>query len=162
MRREDRVAPSAGQGRRAHEDQRKNSASSLNSQQLAEWQRLTARIRALREPLRFSVDLRPTASALSDPRFGASVMLLLVECARSAFSEGRRECHGCCQPWTPKRAPVAVAIVEFLSFKGGGLVGICPECWDRPDRLQVAMAGFKRDFGLSSIDAATIHAGAWA
>ena len=84
-------------------------------------------------------------------------MHLLVECARTAFGDGQRQCHGCCRPWARKRAPVAVAMIEFLSFKGAGVVGICPDCWDRPDRIAVAMAGFKRDFHMASVEIAPIH-----
>ena len=159
MRREGRKAGGPGRGAPASEGLRHPSATSLDSQQRAEWQRVKDQIRDLNEPLRFSADLRLTAQALSDPRFGPHILRFLVECARSAFSGGQRECHGCCKPWDRKRVPVAVAMVEFLSFEGAAVVGICADCWDRPDRLAVALAGFKRDFGMASAQVATVHEG---
>ena len=143
----------------AHEDRRHYSAGAWESRQHAEWRQVKTQIRGLKVPLRFAVDLRPTPDALCDPRFGSRVLQLLMECGVSAITGGVRECHGCCRRWTRERAVVAVGVVEFLNFQGGGLVGLCSDCWDRPDRIQIALDGFKRDFGLASIEAASIHDG---
>jgi hypothetical protein len=156
---EDHVAGRGAHPGPAHEDRRHHSASSLERQQRAEWQRIKARIRGLNEPLRFSAHLLPTLDALRDPRHGADVLRLLMECGVSAFTGGARECHGCCRRWTRQRALVAVGIVEFLTFEGTMLVGVCTDCWDRPDRLRLAVAGFQRDFGMTSIEVAPVHIG---
>ena len=132
---------------------------SLESQQRAEWQSLQSRIRDLGEPVRFAIDLLPLPRALDHPRFGAGVLSLLRECYRSAHGGGDRECHGCCRRWTGERTFGAVGIVEFLNVDGAGLVGLCRECWGRPDRIQIALQGFQRDFGLASIEVAPVHEG---
>ena len=157
---EDHVAGRDATPDRTREDRQHHSAASLDSQQEADWRVLQERIRALDEPLQFTADIMPTAAALLHPKFGNAVLHLLAECYRSATSGGTRECHGCCRPWTRERAVVGVGIVEFLNVQGLGLVGLCPACWGRPDRLQIAIAGFQRDFGLRSVEVAPIHAGA--
>ena len=134
-------------------------ASLLGHQQRAEWQSLQARIQILGEPVRFEIELLPLPQALNHPRFGAGVLFLLRECYRSAHGGGDRECHGCCRRWTRERTFGAVGIVEFLNIDGAGLVGLCRECWGRPDRIRIALQGFQRDFGLSSIGVAPVHEG---
>ena len=133
------------------------SAASFESQQVAEWRALRTRIADLKEPLRFVVDLLPPHQALNRPRFGVGVLHLLTACYRSAHSGGDRECHGCCRRWTRQRTFGAVGIVEFLNIEGAGLIGLCHECWNRPDRLQIAVQGFKRDFGLTSVESMLIR-----
>ena len=136
---EDHVAGRGATPSRPSEDRRDNSPTSLESQQKADWHALQSRIRELGKPLRFALDLLPTHEALNDPRFGVSVLRLLTECYRSAHGGGSRGCHGCCRRWTRERLFGAVEIVEFLNIDGASLVGICRECWARPDRLQIAI-----------------------
>ena len=57
------------------------------------------------------------------------------------------------------RPVVAVGAVEFLGIDAALLIGLCSDCWSRPDRLQIAVAGLKRDFSLPEIEVATIHGG---
>ena len=156
---EGRIARRDATSHPANEDRRHYSANASESQQTAEWLRIKAQIRGLKVPLRFTAKLRPTLDALCDPRFGRSVLRLLMECGVSAVTGGSRECQGCCERWTRDRSVVAVGVVEFLNFEGSGMLGLCPESWDRPDALQIAIAGFKRDFGLASIEVASIHDG---
>ena len=143
----------------ASEDRRDYSANAWESQQTAERLRIKAQIRGPQVPLRFTAKLRPTLDARCEPRFGLSVLRLQMECGVGAVTGGSRECQGCCERWARNRSVVAVGVVEPLNFEGGGLVGLCPESWDRPDRLRIAIAGFKRDFGLASIEVASIHDG---
>src|SRR3954470_12188931 len=75
--------------------------------------------------------------ALNHPQYGADVLRLLTECYPSAHAGGDRECHGCCQRWTQERTFGALGMVEFLNIDGAGLVGLCCECWGRPDRIQI-------------------------
>src|SRR3954454_10374467 len=106
----------------------------LDRQQQADWHSLQSRVRSLGEPLRFAVEVLPARAALNYPLFGPAILQMLSECHRSACVGGDRECHGCCRPWTRQRSFGAVGIVEFLNIPGAGLVGLCTECWSRPDR----------------------------
>ena len=133
-------------------------APSADYQQKVEWRRLKKRLRKQKLPLRLTLNLLPTRDALINPRFGSATMQLLLECGATAIAGGTRECEGCAQRWAMDRPVVGIGIFEFLSVEAAFLVGLCPTCWERPDRLRVAIDGFKRDFGLASIESQVISA----
>jgi hypothetical protein len=134
-------------------------APSADCQQKVVWRRLKKRLRKQKLLLRLTLNLLPTRDALINPRFGSATMQLLLECGATAIAGGTRECEGCAQRWAMDRPVVGIGIFEFLSVEAAFLVGLCPTCWNRPDRLQTVVAGLKRDFNLPEIETTILPAG---
>jgi hypothetical protein len=109
-------------------------------------------IRQLRRELRgrqtYIVNCMPLLEAMFDERICAGVRELMAVSLNSALSpRGRRQCFGCCHPWSIGRALVFVLLVEFIGHDKGLVAGICSSCSAAPDLSAKIIAGIRRDLG---------------
>ncbi len=107
------------------------------------------------------VDLRLLPDALADPRLAHGVAELLLVSYRAAMGRGeRRECFGCCKPWSPKRSIAAIVTVEEVGGENALMAGLCHACASqgRTAVHRQVLAALQRDLGVPPGATRAVHA----